>query len=46
MDYRSVHSLNRGKSPEKYAPESLKVADISLWIARDAMAEARPLSFS
>jgi len=25
------------KSKEKYAPESLKVADMSLWIARDAM---------
>jgi KaiC/GvpD/RAD55 family RecA-like ATPase len=28
------------KSTEKFAPESLKVADMSLWIARDAMADA------
>jgi KaiC/GvpD/RAD55 family RecA-like ATPase len=28
------------KSKEKYAPESLKVADMSLWIAKDAMDDA------
>jgi KaiC/GvpD/RAD55 family RecA-like ATPase len=31
-------SLGR-KSKEKFAPESLKVADVSLWIAKEAMAE-------
>ena len=32
-------SLGR-KSKEKFAPESLKVADVSLWIAKEAMAES------
>ena len=33
------------KSKEKFAPESLKVADLSLWIARDAMVEAAAPEF-
>ena len=32
-------SLGR-KSKERFAPESLKVADVSLWIAKEAMAES------
>jgi KaiC/GvpD/RAD55 family RecA-like ATPase len=33
------------KSKEKYAPESLKVADMSIWIAREAMVESAAPEF-
>lgn len=35
------YTLSLGqKSKEKFAPESLKVADVSLWIAREAMVDS------
>ncbi|MGA8905340.1 MAG: ATPase domain-containing protein [Candidatus Bathyarchaeia archaeon] len=33
------------KSKERFAPESLRVADLSLWIARDAMVESAAPEF-
>jgi KaiC/GvpD/RAD55 family RecA-like ATPase len=33
------------KSKEKFAPESLKVADLSIWIAREAMVESASPEF-
>jgi len=36
-----LYTLSLGqKSKEKFAPESLKVADLSIWIAREAMVES------
>ena len=36
-----LYTLSLGqKSKEKFAPESLKVADLSIWIAREAMIES------
>jgi hypothetical protein len=35
------YTLSLGqKSREKFTPESLKVADLSIWIAREAMVES------
>ena len=36
-----LYTLSLGqKTKEKFAPESLKVADLSIWIAREAMVES------
>ncbi len=36
-----MYTLSLGqKSKEKFGPESLKVADLSIWIAREAMVES------